>query len=125
MNEQIPKLTADNVEKVLIKCLFKDGEDTSKAVTVKGVINQFGFHAGRLEESKAEIKTLLSQLPSDFKADGGGGTSFLCGCMTEDGDHWGEHRNMEQLFALGMATGQVKECLGGMRPGGMPYYCVL
>ena len=62
MNNQ---LTAKNVEKVLLDCLYKpeelDDEHTAPkgAVIVEGVIQSFGFHPGRLESHKEDIKGKL------------------------------------------------------------------
>jgi hypothetical protein len=71
---------------------------------------------------------LLNELPSSFKKDIGGGWSFLQACETKDGVQWGEHRNMEQLFVLGMALGKVRYCLPRdlwqVLPGGMPYLVI-
>ena len=54
--------------------------------------------------------------------------SFLNACMTQSGEHWGEHPSMDTLFVLGMAVGYVT-CLlprdsWKNLPGGMPYYQV-
>lgn len=123
------KLTAENVETVFKDCLFGDAEDTSKAVVVEGVLNKFGFHPGRLATHKVEIKQLLDELPSDFRSDGGGGWSFLNACMTKDGVQWGEHRNIEQLLVLGIATNQAKMLMPRnmwrILPGCMPYFAVI
>ncbi len=47
---------------------------------------------------------------------------------TRAGAQWGEHTNMEDLFALGVGIGRVKLLLPRnmwrMLPGGMPYYSV-
>ena len=118
-------LTAANVTEVFMDCLFRDGEDTSKAVVAEGIINKFGFHPDRLDLHKSEIRAMLEGLPDDFQPDKGGGTSFLNACMTKDGEHWGEHQNMEQLLALGIATKQatilMPRELWGALPGSMPY----
>lgn len=121
-------LTARNVESVFKYCLFRDGEDTSNPAIADGVVSKFGFHRGRLEERKAEIRELLNGLSDDFQADKGGGMSFLNACMTRDGQQWGEHRNVEQLLALGIASEQAKILMPremwSMFPGGMPYFAV-
>lgn len=123
------KLTAQNVNEVFMDCLFRNGEDTSKAVTVEGIVSKFVFHPSRLESHKTDIKEMLSALPEQFQTDKGGGWSFLNACMTNDGEQWGEHQNMEQLFALGIATGQAKWLLPRdiwhSLPGGMPYVSVI
>lgn len=72
---------------------------------------------------------MLSELPKEFKKESGGGMSFLNACNTSKGEQWtGEHAKMEQLFALGIASGMV-ECLlprelWSSLPGGVPYYVV-
>lgn len=119
------KLTSANVDQIFRDCLFQDGEDTSKAVLAEGVVNKFGFHPERLAHHKKEIGELLLQLPENFQMSKGGGWSFLQACVTQDGA-WLGHRNMEQLFALGLATEQAV-CLmpremWKMMPGSMPYY---
>jgi hypothetical protein len=122
------KLTAANVEKIFLHCLYGDGPGPGEPVIVKGIVCDFGFHRGRLDGLKADIKKMLDQLPSIFQISGGGGGSFLNACMTEDNEQWGEHRSIEQLLALGIATGQAKiqfpRSLWPALPGGMPYFVV-
>lgn len=129
-SEEKDPLTSSHVSAVFEDCLFREGEDTSDAVVAEGVIATFGFHPQRLVGHKAEIGAMLAELPSDFQLNGGGGGwSFLNACLRRDGEQWtGEHRVMEQLFALGLAVGYVT-CLLPREvwpalPGGMPYYAV-
>lgn len=123
------QLTSQNVSDVFMDCLFKDGEDTTEHVAVRGLVRSFGFHPGRLEANKGKIITLLHELPDTFQRDGGGGGSFLQACYDKEGEQWGEHMNMEQLFSLGVAVGAVNEPfpreMAAMLPGGMPYYSVV
>ena len=128
------KLTSKNVETIFIDCLFnkdelKDGNPPEDAVMVEGVINKFGFHPKRLESHWQEIRKLLMELPENFQSGKGGGWSFLNACMDKDGHQWGEHRNIEQLLALGIATKQVKiqlpRDMWKVLPGGMPYFCII
>lgn len=90
------------------------------AIAVAG----FGFHKQRLENHRKEIKEMLGQLNPRFKD----GLSFLEGCDDKDGVQWGEHRNMEQLFCLGIGLGYAKYCapkkMWSILPGGMPYISV-
>lgn len=128
MPDKEQKLTAAKVDEIIRKCLFKEGEPTEDKVVADGIMNSFGFHPGRLEENKPVIKELLNELPDTFMASGGGGMSFLNACMDKHENHWGEHPNMECLFALGTAAGYVKLALPremwSSLPGGMPYYVV-
>ena len=86
-----------------------------------------GFHPQRLESHKAEIKQLLAQLPHQFNE--GGGWTFLNACVTEAGDQWGEHRNIDQLLMLGVASKLAEYCMPRefwpVLPGGMPYFKVV
>ena len=120
------KLTTENVETVLVDCLFKDGEDTSKAVIGVGVVNHFGFHPERLEFHRQDIKEMLECLPDEFRADKGGGWSFLNGCMTREGEQWGEQMAVDKLMILGLATKQVSFMLPremwNILPGSVPYF---
>lgn len=121
-------LTASAVEAILDECLFRVGEDTSDPAVGNGVVCDFGFHRERLNARKADILALLHELPEQFQVDSGGGWSFLNACVTKDGSHWGEHRNIEQLMALGIASEQASLLLPrelwAALPGGMPYFCV-
>lgn len=127
------KLTAAAVSEIFFDCLFRDGEPTEPRIEVEGIMSKFGFHPGRIEAHKAEIMDLLLELPDNFRpleAGGGGGWSFLCACNTRDAVHWGEHPNMEQLFALGLASGQAlnltpQRSMWEILPGGMPYYRIV
>jgi hypothetical protein len=121
-------LTADNVYTVFKKCLFKEGEPHTDPALVAGIVNRFGFHKGRLESNRAEILELLLQLPEQFHVDKGGGWTFLNACVTQTGEQWGEHINIEQLLALGIATNQARYLMPRdmwkVLPGGMPYFVV-
>jgi hypothetical protein len=121
-------LTADNVFEVFKDCLFQDGEDTSTAVIVEGIMSKFGFHPERLQKNEGKIRAMLECLPDEFQSGKGGGMSFLNACMTKDGEQWGEHPSMEQLLVLGLATKQVAMLMPrdmwNILPGGMPYFAV-
>lgn len=121
-------ISTEELEGLMAHCLFTEeevaqGEDDS-AVKAEGIIGNFGFHPGRLDEVKEKVKGMLQQLSDTFKE----GWSFLNMCMTKDGQQWGEHRNMEQLVVLGMACGYVKYCfprsMWDVLPGGMPYIII-
>lgn len=122
------KLTAERVEAVFMDCLFRDGEDTTAHVLANGITVTVGFHPGRLGGHKADIEEMLSQLPDPFMKSKGGGYSFLSACEDRNGVQWGQHRNMEQLFQLGIGIGKViclmPRDMWSVLPGGMPYYVV-
>lgn len=122
------KLTARNVNMVLLDCLFNQGEDTSKHVIGRGVMKNLGFHPERLESHKIDIESMLSQLPEEFKNDTDGGASFLNACVTSSGEQWGEHNNVDELLCLGVAIEKIEFLLPKMYwstlPGGVPYFKV-
>lgn len=132
-----PTLTATAVDTILTKCLFTEEEISSAgegrppegAVIVEGVMQKFGFHPGRVTENKEAIRLLLAELPSEFRANEGGGWSFLNACMDKNDRQWGEHRNVEALLVLGLASGQAQyvlpRAMWAAFPGGMPYFSVL
>jgi len=118
------ELTSDNVHEVLMECLFKEGEDTSRAIIVHGVKLHIGFHPERLEDYKPDIADLVDELPKEFKD----GWSFLNACMTKDGRQWGEHEDVDALLCLGLATGKItlllERELWQALPGSLPYFQV-
>jgi hypothetical protein len=127
------KIDAKEVETVLLDCLFKPeelvgGKPPSDAVLVEGITSKFGFHPGRLESHKGRIKAWLAALPPQFRKNSGGGWSFLNACMDADDNQWGEHRDVENLFSLGIGCGlaecQIPREMWRLFPGGMPYYAV-
>lgn len=126
-------IDAEEVHKIIMDCLFRDeelvnGKPTTEPVVVDGITQKFGLHAGRVQSHAARIGQILRALPVEFQQDGGGGMSFLNACMDANGDQWGGHQNMDELFVLGMATGQVSALMPrdmwSVLPGGMPYYMV-
>jgi len=124
------ELRPDVVEAIFMDCLFKEGEDTSRAIPARGIVNNFGYHPDRLKSHEEEIVALLNELPNEFKKESGGGWSFLNGCMDKHGNQWtGEHRVMDQLFSLGLAINKIElpfpREAWSILPGGMPYYAIL
>jgi len=128
-------LTRTRVTEVIMDCLFKEDEILNGApknpedlVPVEGIINNMGLHKGRLASHRQEIQDMLRELPEEFHKESGGGMSFLNACIDREGNQWGQHRDMEALFVLGLGLGVVRYCLPreawAMLPGGMPYLVV-
>lgn len=123
-------LTADRVHTIMLDCLFKteeivDGQPPEGAILVDGIVSKFDFHSGRIDANKAAIAALLGQLPASFHDEDG--DSFLNACLTKDGTHWGEHRDMQALMVLGAAAGLVwvlPREMWFMCPGNMPAFGV-
>lgn len=124
------QLTSRRVDELMRACLFQDDETFDGAITVEGIINNYGFHPGRIAEHAGEIGELLAELPDEFQADKGGGWSFLSACDDRHGNQWtGLHLVMERLFCLGIAAGKAEwllpRKLWQALPGGMPYVKVM
>lgn len=124
------KLTAENVNFIFGDCLFRNDEDTANAVKTEGIMCEVWFHPARLKSHKAEIVEMCNELPDNFKASSGSGWSFLNLCINKSKEQWtGDHRQMEQLMLLGLASGKMqlltKRKLWEILPGGMPYVMVI
>lgn len=122
------ELTAENVQRCINECLFRNGENHTDHVVGEGAILKFGFHPGRIAKNKANIASMLRDLPIEFHEKTGGGMSYLAACMTAQNIQWGEHRNIDELLCLGTASGLVEFCapreFWSAMPGGMPYFVV-
>ena len=139
---------AAKLETVFLDCLFtkeeleqcelievmdnisqKKGQVPRGAVLVDGVRASFGFHGGRLKSHQKQVEEFIREVvhPDFFRdsSNPNGGASFLSLCMTPKGTQWGEHRNMEQLCALGigleLAGWLLPRSFWHVLPGGMPY----
>jgi len=129
-NEEMDtELNPQKVEAVFRDCLFNNGEDLSGAVEAEGIRSTVFFHPGRLQNHKAEIETMLRELPTEFKEGKGNGGSFLDACTDRHGNLWtGFQQRVDELFMLGLAIDKVKLTYPRERwyllPGGMPYYIV-
>lgn len=139
-------LTAENVDTIIKDCLFTDEEvvdlslhgvdsndtealaEAGHAVIVAGVVRSFGFHPERLEKHRDDVKSMLAQLPEEFREDKGGGMSFLNAVVRADGEQWGEHMNVDALFTMAvglkLATYMLPREMWSAFPGGMPYISV-
>ncbi|EMJ59882.1 hypothetical protein [Leptospira sp. P2653] len=126
------KLTSENVSNLFLKCLFLEGEDTTNFVKAEGVAITIGFHPERLRTNKTQIKELLDQLPQRFRKSEASseshGWSFLNACKTEKGILWGQHKNVDELLCLGLASGLIEYNLPReiwvALPSGVPYFFI-
>ncbi len=130
-----PLIDADEIDEIFMDCMYHrgeadpDGPTPAEAKRAEGILADYGFHPVRLESHRARITEFLTCLPDEFQEAGGGGMSFVNACVDINDTQWGEHMNMERLFALGMALDLVISIfprrLWSALPGGMPYYKVL
>lgn len=123
------------VERIFMDCLFRDNElvdgkpPMEPIVPSTSIVHPVGLHPLRVAQHRADIADLLSDFPSEFYSNGGGGWSFLNFCNTADGAQWtGLHLRMEQLCQLGGAVGliefQLPREMWSVLPGGMPYLVI-
>ena len=125
------ELTSENLGKVFMDCLFTDKEEAEKVepIKVRGIVVNVGFHPDRLESHRGDVSDMLACLPDNFHKDKGGGWSFLNACMDKNEVQWGGHREMEQLFMLGigleLVQWQLPREMWVTLPGGMPYVVIL
>lgn len=130
MSASTAVLTSERVQEVFTDSLFRDGEDTSEHIAVKGIMNNVGFHPERLKSHRQEIIDMLTELPEEFQKSGGGGSTFLNACLDRHGNQWsGMHLIMEQLVLLGIAIERAEFVLPRelwqSLPGGMPYFVIM
>ena len=83
---------------------------------------RIGFHPERLEENRKTVAGFLSQIADEsFFCNG---MTFLRFCQSINESVWGEHRNCDELIAMGVGLGYV-EILGremmSVLLGGVPY----
>jgi len=124
------KLTAENVNRIFLECMFEQGESTENYILGQGVITNVGFHPERLKQNEQNVSEMLNQLPEEFKKELGGGMSFLNMCNDKDGNQWSDlYATMDQLITLGISLNKVKFLMPremwSVLPGGMPYIVVL
>jgi len=122
-------ITATNMSELVrnsfMKCLFKEGEDTSNYVKVEGIMKNFGLHPQRLEEQRELVTAMLAELPVEFKD----GWTFLNICANKNGELWtGEHSVCEQLIVMAIGLNLMDYCfpreMWAILPGGVPYLIV-
>ncbi len=130
-------ISAEAVSQAFMDCLFRGAELITEqldrrapddAKIVKAVRGKFAFHPERLEAHRCEVVEWLNELPPQFQKQSGGGWTFLNACETRDGQQWGEHQNMNELLALGIALGYctflLPRDMWESLPGGMPYIVI-
>ena len=121
-----PLIDPNEVSEIFGKCESSGGDVEAEGIAL------VRFKGDQLRAYEAQIRTMLSDLPPEFRVEaegGGGGYSFLNGCTDRNGNQWtGLQMVVERLFLLGMGIGCVKSILPRdlwvVLPGGVPYYVV-
>ena len=111
------------VRDIVSYCLAEE-PGSKGAIEIDGIMHKYIFDKGRVDKSKIKIIDLINMMPKEFHEDGGGGWTFLYLHEDKNGNHWGEHRNMEELVCLGISAGVARispRYMWRMYPGNMPY----
>jgi len=127
------ELTVDNVRDVTRQCLHHDevegGRPPAGAVFAQGVVATLCLHSERLEAQRANVASMLQQLPDAFHRGKGGGTTFTQMGVDRRGQTWTtDHEAMEHLLLLGTGLGLAGYVLPrqawALLPAGLPYVWV-
>lgn len=145
-------LTWENVDRLIKDCLLDDQRDQVILQAVQAIAPEsiedlkphaagLGFklveactqhvalHIERLESHRAEVESMLKELPDQFREaaiGGGGGWSLLNMPFTKDGTQWGEQWQADLLYVLAAGLGLAYYCIPdrdtwSSLPGGLPY----
>ena len=119
------RLTAGDVAKVFEICAADDG----KPLPFDEEMLATAFDPQAIQANRCRIAQMLGELPMQFRADVGGGWSFLNACLDRHGNQWTDlHSTMAKLFGLGVAAGLADfvfpPLLWSSLPGGMPYFVI-
>jgi hypothetical protein len=97
----------------------------NKGAKVEGIMRTYMIDIDKLEKDRMVVKQWLTQLPTEFLKEGGGGWSFLQLCQLSSGEQWGEQMDGDALFVLASALGLAKflmpRTFWAAMPGGVPY----
>ena len=102
-----PVLNPERVNVIFCNCLFGVRENWNNAIEARDIGVTVMFHSDRLNSYKAEIKTMLDELP--FVT---GGMSIADAHKDKHGRPWTTTHprlyQVNQLLELGIALGEVK-----------------
>lgn len=102
----------EKVEKLFKDCLYKEEDlenekPKNKPIKVEGICMNVWFNPVYVEKNKNEINKLVNNLHPNFKE----GWSFVNLNLDKKSNQWtGNHRTMELLLLLGLATGKMEYC---------------
>lgn len=134
VEQQVMKLTAENVTQLFTDSLFREEEVAGKGPVLEegtylkafGVVTKVGFHPERCQSHKESVAAMLNQLDDAYKRPEG--ETFLNMCADKDGTLWtGQHRIVDQLVCLGVALDLLSLTppeMNASLPGGVPYVMV-
>lgn len=120
-------ISSEKVSLIFKDCLYKkeeivDGEAYNEPIIVESISFTIYINPEKVEKHRKEISLMLGELDDRFDK----GWSFLGLHSTKDGECWaGEHKIMEELMILGIATGLFEYCLPKSQwfvlPSQLPY----
>ena len=124
-------ISSKRIHDILTDCMFEDASkvtDTTEFVMGEAVMRTFCFVPEKVELHEKEILEILNDLPEEFQESTGGGWSFLKAVCDKNENHWGEHINVDELLALGLASGHISYLMPRVMwqalPGGLPYFMI-
>lgn len=129
-NREPMQLTAANVEHIFFECLTESLQDAPDAIKVYGINITPVFRPEKLDIYRADIVSMLENLPVEFHAGFGNGWTFLNMCVDRYGNQWTDfHRTCDMFLCLGMAIGACEYTIKQrdmwkIFPGGMPYITI-
>ena len=123
-------LDAKEIHEVFMDCFYEDeeidqaeleGGEMTPLLKLEGCMVNVGFDPARVQKNQEKIEAFLNEVPNIFYT----GANFTMLYMDKDGNHWGEHKNCDELLILGLAIDRFHYLLPRevwkALPGGMPY----
>ena len=122
-------LTYERLREVYERCARPaTGPALMNRATVLSWLQEHTFDVPALSKERESVIRMLLSLPAGFRVDSkGGGASVIDAARRGDGEFWtGDHRDVDRLIALGMASGLVEFCQPDRAkwpslPGQLPY----
>jgi hypothetical protein len=125
------ELTTLTLGRIAADCRAANDAPESQVIQVLGARFRGRFNPAKLQEHRATITDLVSQLPKEFHRDGGGGWTMLKACVRQDGVQWSDTQTAPDILAcLAIAAGAAQWALPrelfdwNRLPGAMPYLII-
>lgn len=114
---------ATRVHNLVRACLYDTPPaSVEDALRVEGVVMRLGFDPQAVDQHRAQIEALITEMVPDAFYDG---DSFLKLCLDCQGAQWGEHRDVDALLCLALAVDRAvvpfPRTMWAALPGCLPY----
>lgn len=124
-------IDAKRVREIFVDSLLPTNHtDDTKCISVYAITNVFCLDPEKVEKHRAEIYSLMEELPNEFWEEpiGQGGFSFIRLPSTKENEQWGEQMNAQELMVLGLASGYMQYLFGPklwkFLPGAVPFVVI-